>query len=464
MTLSKPTWIRLLILAGAAVLVGGGIAWYRYSAAPAASTLRTAVVKRADLVATVSATGTIEPEEVVDVGTQVVGMVQEFGRDPHDSSRAIDYLSVVDEGTVLARIDDAIYRARRDRTAAQVEQAQAVIAQAQADLRRAEANVQQVQAKYQQAVLDWERARKLLATRAVSQEEYDARQAAHAVAKADLAVAEAAAAQAQATTVATEKALLLAQADQREAQQNLDYTVIRSPVKGVIVDRRVNVGQTVVSSLNAPSLFLIAKDLKRLQVWASVNEADVGRVRKGQPVRFTVDAFPEEVFQGQVSQVRLNATMTQNVVTYTVAVDTDNSSGKLLPYLTANLQFEVGQRRNALLVPNAALRWQPRPEQIAPDVRQEFLQAGRDRAMTGATAPPPTVGKPAHPHGLVWVEDQGWLRPLEVDVGLSDGLQTEITGGELREGHRVVIGEELPAEAEGAASPFAPQIFGGGRR
>ena len=464
MKVPKPSRVWLLIFVGVVASMGGGVFWYRSSAAPPVSTLRTAVVKRGDLVATVSATGTVEPEEVVDVGAQVVGMIKEFGRDPNDSSRTIDYLSAVDEGTVLARIDDAIYRARRDRAAAQVEQAKAHIEQAQADLRRAEANAQQAMARYEQAAQDWERARRLLATKAISQEEYDARQAAYAVAKADLAVGEAAVAQARANKTAAEKALLLAQADLREAQQNLDYTVIRSPVKGVIVDRRVNIGQTVVSTLSAPSLFLIAKDLKRLQVWASVNEADIGRVRKGQNVQFTVDAFPEEVFQGQVSQVRLNATMTQNVVTYTVVVETDNSGGLLLPYLTANLRFEVGRRRNVLLVPNAALRWQPRPEQIAPDVPPEHLPAARQADTGGSAAPPAAEGKPPANRGVVWVEDRGRVRPIEVTLGLSDGLQTEIVAGELRDGERVVVGEQPPTEAEGVASPFAPRFFGGGRR
>src|SRR5204863_6291083 len=152
-----------------------------------------------------------------------------------------------------------------------------------------------------------------------------------------------------------------AEANLKKALINLGYCTIQSPVKGVIVDRRVNVGQTVVASLNAPSLFLIAKDLTRLQIWTSVNEADIGQIHPGQPVTFTVDAHPNQTFHGTVSQIRLNATMTQNVVTYTVVVDTDNANGKLLPYLTANVQFEVNSRPNVLEVPNAALRWRPRP-------------------------------------------------------------------------------------------------------
>lgn len=238
----------------------------------------------------------------------------------------------------------------------------------------------------------------------------------------------------------------------RQAEINLGYTTIRSPVKGVIVDRRVNVGQTVVASLNAPSLFLIAKDLRRVQVWASVNEADIGRIRVRQAARFTVDAFPGDEFAGEVAQIRLNATMTQNVVTYTVVVSVDNSSGRLLPYLTANVRFAIEHRADALLVPSAALRWQPAPGQAPP-----------------AELPPkPETGAPevsaASERGTVWVADGRSVRPVAVRIGLSDGLATEIAAGDLRESDRVVVGETAAAEDAGASSPFAPRIFGGGRR
>ena len=160
-----------------------------------------------------------------------------------------------------------------------------------------------------------------------------------------------------------------------QAQINLGYCDIKSPVKGTIVDRRVNVGQTVVSSLSASSLFLLAKDLSRIQVWASVNEADIGRIHPGVKVRFNVDAYPNDTFVGEVLQIRLNATMTQNVVTYTVVVTTENKDMKLLPYMTASLLFEIDRHENVLKVPNAALRWKPRPKQIAPDIRAETLAA-----------------------------------------------------------------------------------------
>ncbi len=184
---------------------------------------------------------------------------------------------------------------------------------------------------------------------------------------------------AKATVGVEEAAIKQTQASLRQAQINLGYCDIKSPVKGTIVDRRVNVGQTVVSSLSASSLFLLAKDLSRIQVWASVNEADIGRIHPSLKVHFTVDAYPNETFVGEVQQVRLNATMTQNVVTYTVVVTTENKDMKLLPYMTASLKFEIERHEDVLKVPNAALRWKPRPKQIAPDIRAETLEAMNNR-------------------------------------------------------------------------------------
>ena len=246
----------------------------------------------------------------------------------------------------------------------------------------------------------------------------------------------------------------------QHAQINLGYCTIKSPVKGVIIDRRVNIGQTVVSSLSAPSLFLIAKDLKRIQVWVSVNEADIGSISPGQPVTFTVDAFPNQVFQGRVGKIRLNATMTQNVVTYTVEVNTNNDDGKLLPYLTANAQFiDRPPGRRAAVVPNAALRWSPRPNQIAPEVRQagHASHAGsRRRDSSGGSDGAGT----AQTHGTLWVEQGNFVRPVHVNVGLTDGTVTEVEGSDLTEGLRVVVGEATRETADrserGTQSVHAP--------
>ena len=192
-------------------------------------------------------------------------------------------------------------------------------------------------------------------------------------------------------------------------------------MKGTIIDRRVNIGQTVVSSLNAPSLFLLAQDLTRMQVWASVNEADIGQLKTGTPVQF---------------------------VTYTVVVSVNNEDLKLLPYLTADVKFEIQRRDDVLRVPNAALRFQPRPDQVA-------------------SAPPAAAGKkggkPAGKQAVMWVERQGRLAPIDVTTGLSDGAFTEVSGPEMSEGLAVVIGENLATSNDQVNNPFAPKFRGGGK-
>jgi HlyD family secretion protein len=394
------------------------------------------------LVAVISATGTVEPEEVVDVGAQVAGKIVSFGKDK--DGKIVDYGSVVEAGTILAQIDDAIY-------AAEVSQAKAQVAQAQANVKRAEADLGQLKAKLFQAERDWQRAQKLGPSDALSQSDYDAALSAYEVAKANLKVGEAAVVQAK-------DAVAQAQANLRRASQNLDYCTIKSPVKGVIIDRRVNIGQTVVASLNAPSLFLIAKDLTRLQVWASVNEADIGNIRPGQHVTFTVDAHPGEIFQGQVGKVRLNASMTQNVVTYTVEVNTDNADGKLIPYLTANLKFMVAERRDILMVPNAALRWLPQSDQVAAEAQQAVsAEKSGKRREAGSAA---KEASEASRTGTVWIPDGSSVRPLQVRLGVTDGSLTEVESLELKEGMHVAVGDQ-PQEtaARSSASPFTPQFF-----
>ena len=406
---------------------------------------RAALVKKGDLLAAISATGTVEPEEVVDVGAQVAGQINSFGKDKN--GKTIDYGSVVEEGTILAQIDDSLY-------AADVALANAQLQQARAGVLRAEADLGQLQSKLNQAKRDWERAQRLGPSEALAQSSYDAYKSGYEIAQANVAVGEAAIIQAK-------DAVAQAQATLQRGQRNLSYCTIKSPVKGVIIDRRVNIGQTVVSSLNAPSLFLIAKDLKRMQVWVSVNEADVGSIHPGQPVSFTVDAYPGHIFRGEVGKIRLNATMTQNVVTYTVEVITDNSSGKLLPYLTANAQFELSQRRNVLIVPNAALRWYPQLDQVAPKFRAMADNSGpRDGMDTGEQqkAKPAANTDTRSSQGLLWTQDGSYLRPVKVHVGLTDGTMTEVQGDDVKEGMEVIVGEQRQETTDtGTTNPFAPQ-------
>jgi HlyD family secretion protein len=410
------------------VSAAGGI-WYWNENATKPPGYRTVAVRRGDLVATVNASGTLEPEDIVDVGAQIAGAIQSFGTEPHDPARAVSHGTPVDEGTVLARLDDKLFIAR-------VNQAKGNLAKSRADL-----DVAQVKLRHAERELD--RGKRLMKANNIPAQEFEKLSADADSARAGVSVAQG--------TVA------LSEANLEEANVNLGYTTIRSPVKGVIVDRRVNVGQTVVASLNAPSLFLIAKDLKRMQIWASVNETDVGQIYPGQRVDFTVSAFPGETFAGKVQLIRLNASMTQSVVTYTVVVDVDNTSGKLLPYLTARLRFEQQERRGVLLVPNAALRWTPAAHTVAPAYRTQFAEATHRKKEAATRKAPPKASKGYKEPGILWVREEAFVRPIQVDTGLSDGLITEVSGPMLSEGMDVVVGL-ASTDSDESTSPFLPQI------
>jgi HlyD family secretion protein len=437
---------KVLIVLAVLALVGGASAWYFQRENGQAAVFRTAQVTRGDLVVGIDATGTLEPEEVIDVGAQVAGRIVSFGKDAN--GKTVDYTSPVEAGMVLAKIDDTIY-------AAQAAEATAQLQQARAGLKVAQANLEQAKAKLDQAQRDWNRAQKLGPSEALAQTSYDGYRSAFETAQANVGVAEASILEAQAQ-------IAQAEAAGQRAQQNLDYCTIRSPVKGVIIDRRVNTGQTVVASLNAPSLFLLAKDLTHMQVWVAVNEADIGKIHAGQPVSFTVSAFPDQTFRGTVGKVRLNASMTQNVVTYTVEVLTDNSSGQLLPYLTADVQFEQARQDGVLMAPNAALRWMPTTEQIAPDARTfqpasdlQPRRGGRPDAQAAAPgAPTPATGG----RGILWVLDGKYVRPMPVHTGLSNSLMTQVEGQGLAEGTVIVTGTQTSSAAAGTTNPFAPRF------
>ncbi len=391
-----------------ALLWGGGAlgVWYWADARAQKVVYRTVAIKRGDLRATINATGTMEPEQVVDVDAQVAGQVRDFG----DPDRPISYGSAVEPGTVLARLDPSLFRTRVD--------------QARGSVAKAEADIEQAKAKLKQAGLELDRARRLNDKRSgfVAQQEIDSSQGGFESARAAVAI--------------SESALVVAKADLEEATVNLGYTTIRSPVKGVVLDRRINVGQTVGPTPGAATLFLIAKDLSRMEIWSSVNENDIGSIHPGQSVRFTVGALPGQAFDGKVAQIRLNAAMTSNVVTYTVVVAVENPGGKLLPYLTARLEFEVEARRSVLLVSNAALRWQPKPGRVAPEARDEYAQSLRRRAASPGEGP----ARADKPEATLWAKQGEFVRPIKVRPGLSDGVITEVDGRGLGEGTEVVIG------------------------
>jgi HlyD family secretion protein len=405
----------------AVLILGAGVVWWHARGSSQLSFL-TAVVKRGDIAATINASGTIEPSETVDVGAQVAGRITSFGTDI--AGKPVDFNSVVEKGAVLARIDDSVYAAD--------------LSVAKAEVLTAAANLEQMNAKLDQAQAEWRRAQDLYQNKLMAQVDYDTDKANFEVAKANVSVAQAGVAQAQ--------------ADLDKAQRNLDFCIITSPVTGVIIDRRVNIGQTVVSSLNAPSLFLIAEDLTKMQIWVAVNEADVARIKSGAPVTFTCDAFPGRQFDGRVGKVRLNATMTQNVVMYTVVVDTDNPDKVLLPYLTASVNFTVSAQTNALLVPNAALRWSPSsPNEIVADARAQYqADPPRDHA-SGAVS---VSGN----HGALWLKEGEFVRPLEVKVGTSDGANTAVSADNLKAGEAVVTGETTGPEQGGTQNPFLPHF------
>jgi HlyD family secretion protein len=397
----------------------------------------TAVIKRGDLTATINSTGTIEPVEVVDVGAQVAGLISSFGKDKN--GKTVDYGSVVEEGTVLARIDDSVYAADLALNKAQLEKDKAGLLSAAASLEQAKAKLAVDEA-------NWKRADALAQRKMISQADYDTAKANYQTSKANVSMAEAALAQAKASVV-------IAQAMVDKAQRNLGFCTIISPVRGVIIDRRVNIGQTVVASLNAPSLFLIAKDLTKMQIWVAVNEADVGRIVPGGPVTFTCDAFPGREFKAAVGKVRLNATMTQNVVMYTVEVNTENPENILLPYLTASVHFVVGRASNALLAPNAALRW-------SPSSTGQVLPEARSAPSTDPEPGRPGPGQGANERtGVVWVREGRYVRPVKVGLGISDGTNTVIAADRPLEGQEVVTGEIAGSAQTTARSPFVPQVI-----
>jgi HlyD family secretion protein len=452
---------KIIVVVVAVILLGGigyGAYWYTHRAAESVAKFRTSAVVRGDIVSTVSATGTIEPIETVDVGAQVAGTIISFGTDVN--GKPVDYNSVVDTDTVLAGIDPRLYKAALD-------SAEATLLQAQAAVPRAYADLSQKKALLVQATNDWNRAQALWDTKsgALAQTAYDQYKANYESAKAnvDMDVA---------NIKAAEAAVVQDQGNVDEAKTNLAYCTIKSPVKGTIIDRRVNIGQTVVSSLSTPSLFLIAKDLTQLQIWAAVNEADVGGIYEGQPVKFTVDAFPGQIFDGTVGRVRLNATMTSNVVTYTVEVNTDNKSGKLLPYLTANAWFETGRKEKVLLVPNAALRWTPTPAQRGPYARagggrsREAASGGDPQAQTANEGGQPQVqAGTRRTRARIWVPNGEYVKPISVKVGITDGVNTEVSGEGIDEGLEVITGDIFPGATQTttsgpttSTSPFTPQL------
>jgi HlyD family secretion protein len=338
----------------------------------------------------------------------------------------VDFNAKVKKHQVLALVDKLIPTAQRD--------------QAKASLECAQANLLEGNAKLKQAKRDWERAKGLLPKQAIPTNEYDLAEATYETAKANVEVCKA--------TIDQCKGAL------RLAQSNLDYTVIESPVDGVITDRKVDPGQTVAAQFQTPVLFVVAPDLeKRVYVQASVDEADIGMIREAQlrkePVTFAVDAYPKDTFHGKIVQVRLTPTTVQNVVTYTVIVEAPNLELKLLPGMTANLTFQIEKHEGMLKVPSAALRFFPKPDQIRPcdkpildGVSPENKEAREAEAADDAKDDPAAKER-LRKERYVWVIDGDLLKAVKITTGLSDTTSTEVVSGDLSVGQAVVTGMQI---------------------
>jgi len=380
---------------------------------------RTAAVERGSVISIVSATGTINPVVLVEVGTQVSGMIK---------SLHADFNSQVKAGETVAVIDPEPFKARREQAISNLEVARSNIARSKADLAQRKRELDRVQS--------------LLPQQFVSQNDVDVALTNYQSAEAQLRVAEAQVRQAGAAL--------------NVADQELKYTVIRSPIEGIVVARNVEVGQTVAASFATPNLFLIALDLTKMQVNTNVSESDIGGMAEGQDAVFTVDAYPGESFTGTIRQVRLAPINIQNVVTYNVVVGVDNKDLRLKPGMTANVSIVVAQKDQTLKIPNAALRFTPpKSERNRHEVDGQVVSAveGHSTAKSNKQLSQKTIWK---------LTEDGSLAPAPVQIGISDGIATEMLSGALKEGELVVVGIE-PSLGEEKGSELPPG-FGSKKR
>jgi HlyD family secretion protein len=379
-------------------------------------TYREADVTRGRVVSVVNSTGTVKPVRTVMVGTVVSGPIK---------SIFVDFNDEVKKDQSLAKIDPRIY--------------EAAVARDRATLANQEASVERAKAQLQQAINDEARSKALRSENRtfISDTEMDQFKFKRLALDAELNVARTAVDQAKANLLTSEA--------------NLFYTDIVSPVDGVIVDRKVDPGQTVAASFQTPELFSVAPDMRQeMRVFASVDEADIGLIRQaqqtGQPVRFTVDAYPDDLFEGKIFQIRKNSTTTQNVVTYPVVVSAPNPELKLLPGMTASISFQVGEVSNVIRIPNAALRFYPLRDQVRPEDRKLLESAaslpGEADERTDATRSAEEKAETRRRRGRrhVWAVDGEFLRAVEVVTGLSDSKFTELIAGEMAEGQKLVTG------------------------
>jgi HlyD family secretion protein len=391
----KRTSLALVILLAAATISLGAYYTRRADTAPA---LTTEAASRGAIVSVISATGTVQAVTTVQVGSQVSGSVE---------SLKADFNQLVRKGEVLATLDQSLYLS--------------ALEQARASLVSAEAEAERLRVVHAAAAVALTRARELSARELLP--------------AADLESADSAVRSAAAQVVGADARITQARSAVQTAQVNLAKTVILSPIDGVVIARNVDVGQTVAASLSAPVLFIIAADLSKMQLNASIDESDLGQVRTDQPVTFRVDAYPSETFRGTVSQVRLNPTTVSNVVTYAAMIDAPNAGMKLKPGMTATVTIEVARRDEVLRVPGAALRFKPDAETLA---------------RFGVKAPA-SAAKSA----TVWVSNGTTISPVAVKVGASDASHAEILSAPFAEGALIVTRASSGVAATAARPPTA---------
>ena len=421
----RALWISAAVVAAAGLAAGA----YFGNRTRAGAEISTVSLTRGEVVLAVGATGTIETVTTVQVGSQVSGTIQEL---------FADFNSIVRKDQLLARLNSSS-------SAQAVEEARAAVVKAEADLEGLRVSLDDAERKAARS--------RVLAGRQL-------------MAAADLEAAEVGLRSAESQVKSATAKLQQARASLNQAEVTLRKTVITSPIDGIVVSRDVDVGQTVAASMQAPTLFLIAADLSRMRLNASVDESDVGKIRAGQTVRFRVDAFPSDEFTGTVSQVRLEPTVEQNVVTYDTIIDVPNDELKLRPGMTANVTIEVARRDNVLRVANAALRFRPDQETFAAlgqetaDLRASAAPVARLISVTDvpleATLVPTTAGR-------LWMMIGGSLTPIDVRLGLNDGTVTELRGSavSLDEGAEVVTGVQTTQQTTaGTAAPMSNPIFG----
>jgi len=407
---------RLTAFALAAVLAAAGFgAWRYWSSDGAQPQYKFGKIESGPITATVAATGTLNPVVSVQVGSQISGQIREI---------LVDFNSIVKQGQLIARLDPETYQLRVRQAEADLEATRAASAVQRAEVARAAASLLDAQR-------DYERKKMLVEKNFISAAERDK-------AATTLDAAKAAADVAAAQVRNSEAVVRQRESQLAQARVDLERTAIRSPVDGVVVKRSVDTGQTVAASLQAPELFVIARNLSDMQVEAAIDEADVGRIQVGQKATFTVDAFPGRGFEGAVTQVRKAAKVESNVVSYTVVISAGNPDLSLLPGMTANVRIVTAHKDKVLKAPNATLRFRPPSN-------------GDDKPAGSGTK---TRGRDAAGSGRVWVlGSDGKPQAIPVKLGLTDGSMTEVLEGEVAEGMEVLVGTQTPAAKSATSGP-----------